>query len=488
MKFPARLLTGEELLRYWPQIDQAAKFPTATTALEGIGAHGYSVLLCRLFGASSREGGIIVNLSFQQTLEICQGRNYSNVLALLAQGCTCKSKCAVVTNTVLRTLALHTLENTQYGAHSIVASTPALGLVLFSRKYLASNGRWQNFAEPEELSSFHARSFGKFPDRLRLFSRPQISIQARCVAFNTFIQSVMLYAISYFGITSKDLNFLRQAAVKLVLKRHWLDAEIMPYVLRYVGIATVTDPALAATISTLGLFLRQGGDPTELWLEGRQERQMVATRILLDMWLEYVPLEQLRVVIFKGKGDPRRTVCLVKNVICQNMVLVAQTVLRNKVSTEGWIGGITFRWLEGLTKVPKKMCNGIARYAVLRWALNQDDDHWLANRGTRHQNPCARCGKRADSFPWGFYAAPMCETCVGQLELTSFALTPYAQDLFLCLAHPGALSPGVTGQGARVDPEYHGRCILVHGARHCPLSMDHQPADCHGRPAGVCYT
>ena len=42
----------------------------------------------------------------------------------------------------------------------------------------------------------------------------------------------------------------------------------MPYVLRYVGVATVTDPALAATISTLGLFLRQGGDPTEFWLEG----------------------------------------------------------------------------------------------------------------------------------------------------------------------------------------------------------------------------
>ena len=104
MKFPARLLTGEELLRYWPQIDQATKFPTATAALERIGTHGYSVLLCRLFGASGKEGGIIVNLSFQQTLEICQGRNYSNVLALLAQGCACKSKCAVITNTVLRPL------------------------------------------------------------------------------------------------------------------------------------------------------------------------------------------------------------------------------------------------------------------------------------------------------------------------------------------------------------------------------------------------
>ena len=59
-------------------------------------------------------------------------------------------------------------------------------------------------------TSFHARSFGKFADRLRLFSRPQISIHARGVAFNTFVQSVMLYAISYFGITSRDLNYLRQ--------------------------------------------------------------------------------------------------------------------------------------------------------------------------------------------------------------------------------------------------------------------------------------
>ena len=143
------------------------------------------------------------------------------------------------------------------------------------------------------------------------------------------------------------------------------------------------------------------------------------------------------------------------------MLLVAHTVLRNKVSTEGWVGGITFRWLEGLTKVPKKMCNGIARYAVLRWALNQDDDHWLANRGTRHQNPCARCGQRADCFPWGFYAAPMCETCVGQLELSSFALTPYAQDLFLCLAHPGTLPPVVTEQAARVDPHLNVRIPLT---------------------------
>ena len=152
-----------------------------------------------------------------------------------------------------------TLLKTPTMAPTLLCLKPQLwdsGARLFSRWYLADDGRWQNFVEPEDLSSFHARSFGKFADRLRL-SRPQISIHARCVAFNTFVQSVMLYAISYFGITSKDLNYLRQAAVRLVLKRHWLEAEIMPYVLHYVGVATVTDPALAATIFTLGLFLRQ---------------------------------------------------------------------------------------------------------------------------------------------------------------------------------------------------------------------------------------
>ena len=163
----------------------------------------------------------------------------------------------------------------------------------------------------------------------------------------------MLYAISYFGITTRDLNYLRQAAVRMVLKRHWLEAEIMPYVLRYVGVATLTDPALAATIAALGLFLRQGGDRSELWAEGNHGRQVIATRILLNMWADYLPLEQLRVAIFHGRGDPRRTVGQVKAATSKCMQSVAQAVLLNKIRTEGWIGGISYQWIEGLSKVPK---------------------------------------------------------------------------------------------------------------------------------------
>ena len=162
------------------------------------------------------------------------------------------------------------------------------------------------------------------------------------------------------------------------------------------------------------------------------------------MWADYLPLEQLWVAIFQGRGDPRRTVCQVKAAIIKCMQQVAQTVLLNKISNEGWIGGISYRWIEGLSKVPKKLCNGIARYAVLRWALNQDDDHWLANRGTRHQFPCARCGSRADCFPWGFYAAPICDPCAVGLNLTAFTLAPFSQELFTC----------------QVEAAWHQRCDL----------------------------
>ena len=433
MKYGAHAVTGEELLRYWPQTDSTEGFPTATAALEHTAVRGYSVLLCRLLGSTGQQGGVIVNLSFQQVLDVCQGRDLSSVAPLFAQTCVCKSKCSVVTNRALRTQAMAELEKATYGAHSVVSQAPALGLALFSRWFIADDGSWKRFNEPTDLSSFHARSFGKFSDRLRLFSRPQISIRARCTAFNTFVHSVMLYAVSYFGITTRDLNYLRQA-VRMVLKRHWLDAEMLPYVIGYMGVATLTDPALAATIATLGLFLRQKGDLHDLWTEGEYGRQTVATRILLNLWSDYIPLETIRAAIYQGQGKPRQTVCSVKKVINSQMQAVARTVLLNKTCTEGWVGGISHQWLDGLSRLPKKWCNGIARYAVLRWALNQDDDHWLANRGKRHEFPCARCGARADGFPWGFYAAPMCDLCVHGLGLTALTLAPFSQDLFRCQA------------------------------------------------------
>ena len=122
------------------------------------------------------------------------------------------------------------LEAAHYGAHSVVPQARLLAL------FYSPGGALQKMVVGKSLLSQltcppSTLDLGKFSDRLRLFSRPQISIQARCVA--SFVHSVILYVISCFGITTRDLNYLRQSAVRMVLKRYWLEAEILPYVLRY---------------------------------------------------------------------------------------------------------------------------------------------------------------------------------------------------------------------------------------------------------------
>ena len=90
---------------------------------------------------------------------------------------------------------------------------------------------------------------------------------ARSAALNSFILSVMPYTISYFGLTTADLNHLKQLAVKFILQRHWLDAETMPYALKWIGVATVLDPGLAATVACTGLYLREGNAFEDLALD-----------------------------------------------------------------------------------------------------------------------------------------------------------------------------------------------------------------------------
>ena len=107
------------------------------------------------------------------------------------------------------------------------------------------------------LATSIPRLLEKFRTRIQALTNLQFSIHARS---HSFVLSVMPHRISYLGVTSKDLNCLRQAAVQLVLKRHWLEPEIMPYVLRYLGISTVLDPGLSATTASLGFVYWSEGN------------------------------------------------------------------------------------------------------------------------------------------------------------------------------------------------------------------------------------
>ena len=244
----------------------------------------------------------------------------------------------------------------------------------------------------------------------------------------------MPYTISYFGLTTADLNRLRQASARFILKRHWLEAEILPHVLRYFGIATLLDPAVSATIAATGLYLREGNPVQDLGHQnGREEcgnpRQKSVVLALMDLWSPYVGLEELVGAVAATHGPIPKKLSALKKVILNRMEQEAKSRIIKKIHKEGWSGGISPEWVVLLAGAPKKLCNGTGRYTLLRWAVNQDDDVWLSMRGTRHQQKCGTCGLPGESFPHGYYQPPLCESCIRAVKLNAWALAPWSQSL-----------------------------------------------------------
>ena len=207
---------------------------------------------------------LAVNFNYDQIMDILQGRNMHSVGAFATATCSCKGKSQVVSNFALRPLALRDLEQSGYGIHALVPYAPSLGLALTGRVMFNEDGLWQDTSDFTSLQDLKPAPFNKFSQRLQMFKAPTLSIMARCTCFNTYVVSVMPYTASYFGLSTPDLNTLRQQAAKFILKRHWLESEILPYVLRSVGIAPVLDPALVATVAATGLYFREGNTLEDL--------------------------------------------------------------------------------------------------------------------------------------------------------------------------------------------------------------------------------
>ena len=65
--------------------------------------------------------------------------------------------------------------------------------------------------------------------------------------------------------------------------------------------------------------------------------------------------------------------------------------LQSRVSLQLLPGGVSWTWLTSLATVPKLAVNGVARFAVLRWAVNEDDDECLRLRiagSLQAEQPC----------------------------------------------------------------------------------------------------
>ncbi len=153
----------------------------------------------------------------------------------------------------------------------------------------------------------------------------------------------MPYTASYFGLSTNDLNLnmLRQQAAKFILKRNWLEAEILPYVLRYIGVAPLMDPALAAAFAATGLYFREGNTledliNTNLCPTGCNFRQRSIVRDLLMLWFPFVRMDSLYSALSTGGGGLKGRLTRLKHAIFQGMTMAAQARLRRKVVEEGW--------------------------------------------------------------------------------------------------------------------------------------------------------
>ena len=426
----------------WPGLLRTQSFPTAMAALLAKRKRGYNTVLVRKGTLSDTPPNVqrqqqyqcmVAIYTFQQINEMNEGSHMHRLGSFATLGCNCKSKSHILCNAALRSLALRKIEATRFGIQAIRPHAPSLGLALEGRVQLLEDGSFDHAAPCKHLDEFNPAPARKMFDRLKSFSRPTLSIVARCTGYNTFILSVMPYSLSYFGLTSKDLNWLRQAASKYILKRKWIEAEILPYILRYVGITTLLDPALSAAVAALGLYLREGNPLEDLHLLGNDGRcsngrQRAVVQDLI-MWHPYVLFEEIFSALTTRASTPAQIIANLKKVIISGMVREAKSRLAIKIDREGWKGGIDHIWVDLVASAPKRQCGGIARYTLLRWAVNQDDDVWLSMRGTRHQQKCVHCGLPNSAFPFGHQSPPMCENCIQVKQLTLWSIVPWSRHL-----------------------------------------------------------
>ena len=362
-----------------------------------------------------------IGLTPRNASRILNGMDYSSISSLLAIECQCRCKTALVVNSPLPSWVLRQLDQAGFGAHCVQGVATSLGLLLLGRTQLNGNDLWKATTHPSTLKHINPKAAEKFVHRLRLFRQPVLSIVSRSIAFNTFAQSVVLYTTSYFGAATEDLQMLRAAAAELLLGRSWIRHDLLAYVLRWSGISPLLDPGLSILVSALGLFLRKGGELHELYSEYPPpvNRQTHQVRALWQAWSSIVG-EELLTAAASSNGTIKHRINQVKTLILRHMMKVASSYIRNKVLASGWTGGVSWTWLSQAFTASKRWIPSMARFTLLRWAVNEDDDDWLARRGTSRSKRCVYCSNTGRAYPLGGCQVAICENCISSKQITAF--------------------------------------------------------------------
>ena len=106
---------------------------------------------------------------------------------------------------------------------------------------------------------------------------------------------------------------------------------LLPYILRFVGITTLLDPALSAAVAALGLYLREGNPLEDLLHQlgnhGRcsNGRQRAVVQDLINMWHPYVLFEEIFSALTTRASTPAQIIANLKKVIISGMVREAKS-------------------------------------------------------------------------------------------------------------------------------------------------------------------
>ena len=394
---------------------QQPRHPTSRSAI-------LAAILPRKTLILSRAGKCI-GLTPREASRILNGLDYSPISSLLALECECRCKTALVINSPLPSWVLRQLDQAGFGAHCVQGVATSLGLLLLGRSQLDDKELWRVTTHPSTLKQINPKAAEKFVHRLRLFRQPVLSVVSRSIAFNTFSQSVVLYTTSYFGAATEDLRMLRAAAAELLLGRSWIRHDLLAYVLRWSKISPLLDPGLSILVSALGLFLRKGGGLHELYSEYPPpvNRQTHEVRALWQAWSRVVG-EDLLTTAASSSGTVKQRINAVKTLILRHMMQVASGYIHNKVLASGWTGGISWSWLSQAITASKRWIPSMARFTLLRWAVNEDDDDWLARRGISRSRGCAFCANTGRSYPFGGCQVAICENCISLKQITAFTV------------------------------------------------------------------
>ena len=374
-------------------------------------------------------GNLFQCLTPQEVDRLLAGDRVPTIDPLLLVQCKCSNKCSILVNHPASQTSLNAIERANWGAHLIEGKTTALGLLLYG-KFQWSNKGWQPVEELTGTQAINPKALAKANQRLALFSTPAHSIVQRSLANN--ILSLNIYQSTYFGFNWNDINLYQQRSSRLLLGRPWLVGRYLPHIFRWLGIAPAIDPAVTLTAACIGYWLRQNG-PVHLLSPGdpvAETRQGAVVQQIFWAWIPLLGTDKIAALlrIIAGQYTRRQHFQFLKQLkisLYQTLLTHALQYLKARVSEQILPGGVSWAWLNKLSTIPKMAIHGVARFAVLRWAVNEDDDECLRLRVTgslQAERPCALCGTRTQLYPLGLQAAPACEKCCHEQDINATTL------------------------------------------------------------------